>query len=296
MAEVLRQLLLSPALLPAAASAPQPNLHPLSDLLDIPIESKLEAARWELEVDILAKSRLERALCLTHHPEVVFGSEHRSARLTLQDTGLLHGPFALLVRAADIHEPKVFLQRSFKHPQEIAAGLSFFPNFAEGRLNKAGAVAVARLEDPDAEAELEGSGEFIFVLDRSGSMGGSRMAMAKQAARLFIQSLPSDCYFNVVSFGSMHASLFPKSIKYSQATLEQALAKIAEFDADMGGTEIYGPLQFIYAQSPLPEYPRNVFLITDGDVSSPQIVIDLIRAHSKAARVHSFGIGSGASR
>ena len=30
-------LLLSPALLPAAASAPQPNLHPLSDLLDAPL-------------------------------------------------------------------------------------------------------------------------------------------------------------------------------------------------------------------------------------------------------------------
>lgn len=39
-----------------------------------------------------------------------------------------------------------------------------------------------------------------------------------------------------------------------------------------------------------------MFLLTDGAVSSPQDVINLIGKHSQQARCHSFGIGSGASR
>ena len=39
----------------------------------------------------------------------------------------------------------------------------------------------------------------------------------------------------------------------------------------------------------------NVFLLTDGAVSSPDAVIKLVEKNSKTARCHTFGIGSGAS-
>ena len=37
-------------------------------------------------------------------------------------------------------------------------------------------------EDEDEEELLEGGGEFIFVIDRSGSMDGGRIRMACDAA------------------------------------------------------------------------------------------------------------------
>lgn len=55
----------------------------------------------------------------------------------------------------------------------------------------------------------------MFLLDRSGSMGGKRIEKAKEALILFIKSLPQDTYFNVVSFGSGSNKLFnPNSVKY----------------------------------------------------------------------------------
>lgn len=62
-------------------------------------------------------------------------------------------------------------------------------------------------------------GEYIFLLDRSGSMGGSRINKAKEALILFLKSLPDDCYFNVISFGSNYEYLFDKSKKYDDKTL-----------------------------------------------------------------------------
>lgn len=53
-------------------------------------------------------------------------------------------------------------------------------------------------------------GEFVFVIDRSGSMGGSRMNGAKTTLLLFLKSLPDGCFFNVVGFGSSFTKLFKK--------------------------------------------------------------------------------------
>lgn len=43
---------------------------------------------------------------------------------------------------------------------------------------------------------------FIFIIDRSGSMGcHGRMELAKEAMDLFIRSLPMGCTFTIISFG-----------------------------------------------------------------------------------------------
>ena len=74
------------------------------------------------------------------------------------------------------------------------------------------------------------------MIDRSGSMGGTRIRMACQAAQLFLKSLPQNSRFNVVSFGDSYKFMFSKSVDYTQKNLTSAVQQLQHFGADMGGT------------------------------------------------------------
>jgi len=65
----------------------------------------------------------------------------------------------------------------------------------------------------------------------------------------------------VVSFGSNHEKVFQTSVRYDEATLNQARRAVDLMDADMGGTEILRPLQSILSTPPKPGYPRQLFCL-----------------------------------
>ena len=140
--------------------------------------------------------------------------------------------------------------------------------------------------------------EIIFLVDRSGSMSGSSMNQAKKALELFLHSLPSDCYFNIWSFGSSYDSLFPGgSTKYSDKSLNKALNHVRQMSADYGGTEIYSPLRDIFQQAKTKKgYLRQIFVLTDGEVSNDASIISLVKQNNTQGRIFSLGIGSSASR
>ena len=48
---------------------------------------------------------------------------------------------------------------------------------------------------------------FTFLIDRSGSMYGSRIRKAREALILFMRSLPQGCLFSIISFGTDHSYL-----------------------------------------------------------------------------------------
>ncbi|XP_029210389.2 von Willebrand factor A domain-containing protein 5A-like [Acropora millepora] len=153
--------------------------------------------------------------------------------------------------------------------------LNFFPEFKSPKSSKVG--------------------EFVFLMDRSSSMEGSRMDGAKTTLLLFLKSLPDRCYFNVVGFGRRFENLFEKSKPYNDKNLKKATDLTQRMRADLGSTEILEPLQWLFSQPAVKGHPRQVFLLSDGMVDNTKKVIQLVRNQSGTTRCFTFGIGSGVS-
>ncbi|XP_051961681.1 von Willebrand factor A domain-containing protein 5B1-like [Xyrauchen texanus] len=139
-------------------------------------------------------------------------------------------------------------------------------------------------------------GEFIFLIDRSGSMSGVNINRVKDAMVVILKSLFPACLFNIVGFGSKFKTLFATSQSYDEETLALACEHVKKIRADMGGTNILAPLNWILRQPIQRGHPRLLFLLTDGAVSNTGKVIELLRRHARFTRCYAFGIGPGACR
>jgi hypothetical protein len=153
---------------------------------------------------------------------------------------------------------------------------------------------------------------YYFVIDKSGSMKGSKMKQACDALILFLQSLPKGSYFNVISFGSDYYAMWDQSVPYTDDTLEMCLNKIKTYDADMGGTEIYACLRdslkgtilkyeqkVMFASSDTKyhdELEKIYVILTDGQVSNVSQIETLLKSYNGKCRIFSIGIGNDASR
>ncbi|XP_043937304.1 von Willebrand factor A domain-containing protein 5A-like isoform X2 [Protopterus annectens] len=144
--------------------------------------------------------------------------------------------------------------------------------------------------------------EFIFVVDRSGSMtdiirssGKNKIETAKETLVLLLKSLRKGCFFNIYGFGDTFESLFQTSVEYNQVSMDLALKKIKKCNADLGGTKILEPLQDIFSKSLEKDYTRQVFLLTDGEVSNTAQIIEEVKKHASTHRFFTLGIGEGAS-
>ncbi|XP_047433199.1 von Willebrand factor A domain-containing protein 5B1 isoform X2 [Mugil cephalus] len=139
-------------------------------------------------------------------------------------------------------------------------------------------------------------GEFIFLIDRSGSMSGVNINRVKDAMVVILKSLVPGCLFNIIGFGSTFKSLFTTSQIYEEEALAQACEYVRKIRADMGGTNILAPLTWILRQPMFSGHPRLLFLLTDGAVSNTGKVVELVRSYARYIRCFTFGIGQNACR
>jgi Ca-activated chloride channel family protein len=205
------------------------------------------------------------------HPISIATEESGVVVSLAQQQAALDRDFVLAVSASALQVPRAWLERSDDGQQAVA--VAFVP----------------RLDATPTPAEV------IFLIDRSGSMGGSSIEEVKNALQLCLRSMMAGCRFNIVGFGSTHESLFTESRSYDQASLAAASAHVASLRADLGGTEILPALQDVLEQRHS-NLPRQVVVLTDGQVTNTDAVIALVRAHAAHTRVFSFGIGAGSSR
>jgi len=124
-----------------------------------------------------------------------------------------------------------------------------------------------------------------------------KIGLACKAMLLFLKSLPVGCRFNIVRFGSSFSSLFSDQVtrEYNDTTMRQAESLIQSMTADLGGTELLEPLRWLQQRKPPSRCARQIFLLTDGEVSNVDEVINLCRDMAEFTRIFSFGLGHSVS-
>ncbi|XP_043308032.1 von Willebrand factor A domain-containing protein 5A [Cervus canadensis] len=224
-------------------------------------------------------------------PIEYLGDNKTSAQVSLADGHKFDRDVEFLIYYSAVHTPSVVVEMGepTTKPDGVlgdpAAMVTFYPNI------------------PEAQPSIA-CGEFIFLMDCSGSMQSPmnkqrksplRIEVAKETLILLLKSLPLGCYFNIYEFGSTFETFFPNSVEYAQSTVEEALRRVKLMRANLGGTEILTPLQHIYKQPSVPGHPLQVFVFTDGEVTDTFTVAREVKSHYLRHRCFSFGIGEGVS-
>ncbi|KAM9764342.1 von Willebrand factor A domain-containing protein 5A isoform 1-T2 [Dama dama] len=224
-------------------------------------------------------------------PIEYLGDNKTSAQVSLADGHKFDRDVEFLIYYSAVHTPSVVVEMGepTTKPDGVlgdpAAMVTFYPNI------------------PEAQPSIA-CGEFIFLMDCSGSMQSPmnkqrksplRIEVAKETLILLLKSLPLGCYFNIYEFGSTFEAFFPNSVEYAQSTVEEALRRVKLMRANLGGTEILTPLQHIYKQPSVPGHPLQVFVFTDGEVTDTFTVAREVKSHYLRHRCFSFGIGEGVS-
>ena len=136
---------------------------------------------------------------------------------------------------------------------------------------------------------------FIFLIDQSGSMFGKNINIASKGLKLFLQSLPGSSYYQIIGFGSQYIAYDTTPKEYTQENIKKSLQIIEHLYANLGGTDIYTPLKYVFDSYKIHEtikLPRNIFLLTDGEICDKSNTLDLIDKNSSKYSIYSIGIGN----
>jgi Ca-activated chloride channel homolog len=146
---------------------------------------------------------------------------------------------------------------------------------------------------PDLGGERAGRRQLdvVFLLDRSGSMGGASIVEARRALAACLRQLRGGDRFEVVTFDTEIETFSGGLCPFDEASLDAVLRWVAGVEA-RGGTELGRALDFA-----LPLVPGGTLvLLTDAQVGDEELIAarftrDLARPGS-LPRVLSFGIGT----
>ena len=137
--------------------------------------------------------------------------------------------------------------------------------------------------------------DFIFVLDRSSSMAGTKIEQAKKALRFCMRNLNDGDRFNLISFNA-DVEPFSEKLVPVKNKRQTALAFISRIDA-LGHTNINDALLTALAAEPDAARPRILVFLTDGEPTIGErepvrILKNISEANRGQARIFVFGVGN----
>jgi Ca-activated chloride channel family protein len=135
--------------------------------------------------------------------------------------------------------------------------------------------------------------EMIFVIDNSGSMGGTSITQAKASLVYGLGRLQPGDRFNVIRFDHTMDVLFPDSVPADAAHIGQATSFVNALQA-AGGTEMVPAMRAALTDTTHDDAAslRQVVFLTDGEIGNEQQLFETITDMRGRSRVFMVGIGS----
>ncbi|XP_070191086.1 protein mono-ADP-ribosyltransferase PARP4-like [Littorina saxatilis] len=230
---------------------------------------KVKSGQTSLQVAVEMPFDIKSLECPSHPVKVKQTAS--KAVVELRDGQDIGDGFQLLIGLAEIHVPRMWVEKDPKIPDHQACMLTFYPEFEVGS---------------------EATTEVIVLLDVSNSMQGATLQSAKKVALLTLLNMDPAWTFNVVLFGTRYTELFPSSQVRSEDNLTKAQKFIQMAPADMGNTEVFRPLHAYFLLPPAEGATRNVLLVSDGHLNNETSVLTDARKNNQHTRVFTFGVSS----
>jgi len=135
----------------------------------------------------------------------------------------------------------------------------------------------------------------VLVLDSSGSMSGTKIRQAKEAARFIVNHLGRGDEFTLVDFDDGVTAFSEKLLPATGENVERAL-KFIEAIEDSGGTNINEALLAALARMTGGDRPGYVLFLTDGlptvgTTDTAAILKNVAEANRRSSRFFVFGVG-----
>ncbi|KAG5761606.1 hypothetical protein H9Q72_010294 [Fusarium xylarioides] len=152
------------------------------------------------------------------------------------------------------------------------------------------------------------TGEILFLLDQSGSMGwtngspdygrrgtGARkIDVMREAMLLALSGIPSTCVFNVISWGSATMGLWETSRAHTKENIKEAKTYVSQVEADMGGTDLLRALESVVKRRVQDRGSTQIIILTDGELESEdsiQFIWKKRQLFGDSIRFFALGIG-----
>lgn len=197
-------------------------------------------------------------------------------------------------RVIKLAEGPVPADRDFELTWTPASGAAPSVGLFRERVGEADYLLAFVTPPPVPQAEEARPREVVFVIDNSGSMGGTSIVQAKASLIYALGRLKSTDRFNVIRFDNTYDVLFGDSVPANARNVAHAKAFVDALQA-RGGTEMVPPMKAALTERAgdlNANMVRQVVFLTDGEIGNERQLFDTITVMRGRSRIFMVGIGS----